>query len=187
MTTSPVCGALMNLSPPSEIPDVVDVAARVAEEDEVARDEVVAVHRPGRSRRVSAALRCAGSGCRPSRRPTARAPSSRSPSAVSTRPTGTASRGTSWPSRPPRARAGPRTARRPRRGRRARRRRRSPPPPSAAAPRLPEQAAGLLQAELVAPAVLRGRALDVGDPLAVAARVVDRLAGRDPLLLTASA
>ena len=48
---------------------------------------------------------------------------------------------------------------------------------------LPQEAAGLLEAQLVAAAVLHGRALDVGDPFAVAAGVVHRLAGRDALLL----
>ena len=46
-----------------------------------------------------------------------------------------------------------------------------------------EQPLRLVEAELVAAAVLLGGALDVGDPLAELARVVDRLAGREALLL----
>ena len=46
-----------------------------------------------------------------------------------------------------------------------------------------EQPVGLAEAQLVAPAVLRGRPLDVGDPLAELLRVGDRLAAGDALLL----
>ena len=46
-----------------------------------------------------------------------------------------------------------------------------------------EQPLRLVEAQLVAAAVLLGGALDVGDPLAELARVVDRLAGREALLL----
>ena len=43
--------------------------------------------------------------------------------------------------------------------------------------------ARLVEAQLVAPAVLRGGVLDVGDPLAVAVGVVHRLAAGHALLL----
>ena len=72
--------------------DVVHVAARVAEEHEVAREQLRARHRRAVRRQRSGRRSRAGSSPRPARTPTARDRSSRSRSPASSRPTGTACR-----------------------------------------------------------------------------------------------
>ena len=186
---------------------MVDVAG-VGEEHEVAGLEARAVGDLDAVRPPRSACRSrAGSGRRTARRPTASGPSSRTRSAASSRPTCSRCRGTSTPpgSRPApsaRARCRPRSPPAPARGSRPgawrrRPRRRSPRPrrdrrPAATAARAPRRAArrrrreqpvGLLELGLVAAAVLRGGALDVGDPLAELVRVGDRLARDEPLAL----
>src|SRR4051794_28845461 len=158
-------------------PDVVDIAARVAEEHEVAGPEVAAVHRLGvagedlllggprdpdpglgvcplhEARAVEAGLR--GRAAPAVRR--AHVPARLGERRPGTRP--------GWGSlagddlvEPGRAvmagAAGP-------------------------VARVPEEAAGVVEAQLVPAAVFGRRPLDVGDPLPVALRVVDGLAGRN--------